>query len=48
MRNFLYRLARLFGDVDAVRRGPGPFVKRRVRRRVQRAYLRPLDRLFRR
>jgi hypothetical protein len=35
-RSFLYRLARLLGDVQAVRRGPGAMVKRLARRQAGR------------
>jgi len=30
-RSLLYRAARTWGDVSAATKGPGPFVRRRVR-----------------
>jgi hypothetical protein len=34
LRSFLYKSARLLGNVEAATKGPGPFVKRRVRAKV--------------
>lgn len=47
-RSALYRAARLLGDVEAARRGPVAYGKRRVRRKVYRLANRSLARAIRR
>ncbi|MDI7250447.1 MAG: hypothetical protein QME93_10335 [Bacillota bacterium] len=47
LRGFLYALARLLGDVQAVSRGPRAVGKRVARRAAGRATSRILRRLFR-
>lgn len=46
-RSFLYALARLLGDVNAVSRGPGAVARRAGRKAVGRAFGRGMGRLFR-
>jgi hypothetical protein len=46
-RSFLYRLARLLGDVQAVRHGPEAVVKRLARRQAGRLTAKVLWRWFR-
>jgi hypothetical protein len=47
MRSFLYWLARLMGDVQAIQRGPGAVGRRIGRRIVGKITGRILGRLFR-
>lgn len=47
MRSFLYRLARLLGDIDAVQRGPVAIGKRLERRIAGRMVGKLMGRLFR-
>ena len=47
MRLFLYFLARIMGDVNAVKRGPKAVVKRVERRLVGRVAGRVISKLFR-
>lgn len=47
LRSFLYGLAKLLGDVQAVRRGPEAMVKRLARRQAGRMTSRMLWRWFR-
>ena len=44
LRSSLYRAARLLGDVQAAQRGPASLARRMVRKRVYRAWNRPLRR----
>ncbi len=46
MRNFLYKLARLLGDINAIAKGPKATVKRIERRLAGRITGRILGRLF--
>lgn len=45
-RRILYALARLIGDVNAVRRGPTAIVKRAARKAAGRAYGRLMRRIL--
>jgi len=47
VRSFLYKLARLLGDINAVSRGPETMAKRAGRRVVGKLTSRILGRLFR-
>ncbi|HXH09530.1 MAG TPA: hypothetical protein VNP04_07195 [Alphaproteobacteria bacterium] len=47
IRSLLYLVARLLGDVNAVRRGPAAIAKRVARRAAGRATGKMLGRLFR-
>jgi hypothetical protein len=47
LRSLLYELAKLLGDVQAVRRGPEAMVKRVMRRQAGRMTARVLGRWFR-
>jgi hypothetical protein len=47
LRSALYGLARLLGDVQAIRRGPKAIVKRLARRQAGRMTGRLLSKLFR-
>jgi hypothetical protein len=46
-RSLLYFVARLAGDLNAIRRGPGAVVKRLGRKSLGRAAGRSINRLFR-
>jgi hypothetical protein len=47
LRSLLYTLARLLGDISAVRRGPEAMVKRLARRQAGRMTSRVLGKWFR-
>jgi hypothetical protein len=46
MRSLLYSLARLLGDINAVKRGPRAMGKRVVRKTVYKAVFKSINRLL--